>query len=102
MSSSASGLIDRARRLGGVGGGCPAAEELERLFRARTGLGGVGKDRQPVVGGKVHPVDQEAVLLFRSARTSEPGGPRRTPPSPRRTPARGRSAGPLAHRRQGS
>jgi hypothetical protein len=41
----ASGLLDGARRLRGADGDCPAAEELERLFGARTGLGGVGEDR---------------------------------------------------------
>jgi hypothetical protein len=54
--------VGRARRLGEVGGGRPAAEQLERLFGARTGLGGVGEDRQPVVGGEVQPVVAQAEL----------------------------------------
>jgi hypothetical protein len=48
-----SALVGRARRLGGVRGGRPAAEQLERLFGTRTGLGGIGEDRQPGVGRKV-------------------------------------------------
>jgi hypothetical protein len=40
-----SALVGRARRLSGVGGGRPAAEELECLFGARAGLGGVDEDR---------------------------------------------------------
>src|SRR5712691_4209090 len=37
VSGSVSGLVDRVRCLGRVGGGRPAAEELQRLLRARTG-----------------------------------------------------------------
>src|SRR5437773_2437708 len=62
MSRSRSALVGRARPLGRVDGGRPAAEELERLFGARTGLGGVGEDRQPVVGGEVQPVVAQAEL----------------------------------------
>src|SRR6266536_320998 len=62
MSRSTSALVGRARRLSVVDGGRPAAEELERLFRARTGFGGVGEDRQPVVGGEVQPVVAQAEL----------------------------------------
>src|SRR5437870_13789683 len=55
-------LVGRLRRLRGVGGGCPAAEELERLFGARARLSGVGEDRQPVVCGEVQPVVAQAEL----------------------------------------
>jgi hypothetical protein len=53
VSRSASALVGRARRLSGVDGGRPAAEEFERLLRARTGLGGVREDRQSVVCGEL-------------------------------------------------
>jgi hypothetical protein len=45
------------RRFGGGGARRPAAEESECLFGARTGLGGVGEERLPVVGGEVEPVE---------------------------------------------
>src|SRR6266508_4470820 len=61
-SGAASGLVGRARRLSRVKGGRPAAEEVERLLRARTGLGGVGEDRQPVVCSEVEPVVAQAEL----------------------------------------
>ena len=60
----------------------------DRVIRRREPV----ENRLPVSG----------CCVFRSVRTSEPGGLRRTPPSPQRTPARGRSAGPLAYRRRGS
>src|SRR5438552_6353700 len=62
VSRSASALVGCAHRLNSVGGGGPAAEELERLFGARAGLGGVGEDRQPVVCGEVQPVKAQAEL----------------------------------------
>jgi len=43
------------RRLG-VGGGRPAAKELERVLGAAPGLGGVGEERQAGVGGEVEAV----------------------------------------------
>src|SRR6266508_6761625 len=62
VSRSASALVGRARRLSAVGGGRPATEELQRLLRARTGLGGVREHRQPVVCGEVEPVVAQAEL----------------------------------------
>src|SRR4051812_8527098 len=59
---STSALVGRVRRLGGVGGGRPAAEQLERLFGPRSGLGGVGEDRQAVVGGEVETVEAQSEL----------------------------------------
>jgi hypothetical protein len=55
-------LVDRARGLSGVEGGCPATEKLQRLLGARPGLGGVGEDRQPVVRGEVEPVEGEGEI----------------------------------------
>src|SRR4051812_18439111 len=55
-------LVGRAHRLGGVDGGRPAAEELQRLIRARARLGGVGGQRQPMVGGDVQAVEAQAEL----------------------------------------
>ena len=46
--------------VGGVGRGCPASQEVERLFGARAWLGGVGEERQAVVGGDVQAVEAEA------------------------------------------
>lgn len=40
------------RRLG-LGGGCPAAEELQRVLGAGAGLGRVGEERQPGVAGEL-------------------------------------------------
>src|ERR1700730_12818623 len=59
---STSALVGSVLRLSGVGGGRRAAEELERLFGARTGLGGVGEDRQAGVCWKVHPGEAQAEL----------------------------------------
>jgi NAD(P)-dependent dehydrogenase (short-subunit alcohol dehydrogenase family) len=50
-SRSGSALVGRPRQLGGVDGGRPAAEELERFLGARAGFGGVGEQRQPGVCG---------------------------------------------------
>src|SRR4051812_16763956 len=52
----ASAWIGGARQLGGVDRRGPAAEELQRLLRARAGLGGVGEERQAGVGSEVEPV----------------------------------------------
>ena len=57
-----SAWVGRARRLGRVDGGGPAAEKFQRILRARAGLGGVGGERQPVVGGEVEPVEAQAEL----------------------------------------
>src|SRR6266536_585339 len=62
MSSSASTRVGRVRRLGGVDGGCPAAEELQRFLGARAWLGGVGEERQAGVSGEVQPVEAQAEL----------------------------------------
>ena len=62
MSRSASALVGRTRRLGGVDGGCPAAEELQRVLGAGAGLGGVGEERQAGVRGEVQPVEAQAEL----------------------------------------
>src|SRR5436190_20629963 len=51
-----SGLVGRARRLGGVDRGCPAIEKLQRLVRAGAWLGDVREERQPVVCGELQPV----------------------------------------------
>jgi hypothetical protein len=66
MSRAAgSALVSRVRWLSGLDRGRPGTEELERLFGARTGLGGVGEDRQPVVCSEVQPVVAQAELADR-------------------------------------
>jgi hypothetical protein len=55
-------VVGRARQLGGIDGGRPAAEECQGLVGARAGLGGVGDDRQPGVSGEVQPVVAELEL----------------------------------------
>lgn len=62
VAAEPSGLVGRARRLGGVAGGGPAAEELQRLLGAGAGLGRVDGDRQPGIGGEVHPVVAEGEI----------------------------------------
>ena len=57
-----SALVGRSRRLGGVDRGRPASEQVERLLGAGAGFGGVGEERQPVVGGDVEAVEAEAEL----------------------------------------
>src|SRR3954454_14525657 len=51
----ASAEVCRALRLG-VGGGGPAAEELQRVCGAAAGLGGVGDECEAGVGGEVESV----------------------------------------------
>src|SRR3954453_8806314 len=49
-------------RVSNTGCGCPASQEVQRLFRPRARLGGVGEEGQSVVGGDVHAVEAEAEL----------------------------------------
>ena len=62
MSWSGSALVGRPRRLGAVDRGRPAGQELQRLLGTRAGLGGVGEEPQPVVGGEVQPVEVQVEL----------------------------------------
>jgi len=52
-SCSGSALVGRPRGLGKVDGGRPASEQVQRFLGAGAGFGGVGEERQPVVGGDV-------------------------------------------------
>jgi hypothetical protein len=61
-TASHSASVGRVRRLSGLDGCRPATEELQPLRRARTGLGSVGEDRQPVIRGEVQPVVAQAEL----------------------------------------
>ena len=62
VNASPSALVGRARRLIAVDRGHPAAEERQRLIRARAGLSGVRGERQPLVGGDVQAVEAQAEL----------------------------------------
>ena len=55
-----SALVGGVRRLTVADRGHPASEELQRLVEARTGLGGVGEDRQTLGCGEVQPVEAQA------------------------------------------
>ena len=57
-----SASVDRLLRLGEVGCGRPASQQVQRFLRTRTWLGGVGEEGQAVVGGDVHAVEAEAEL----------------------------------------
>src|SRR4051812_41363863 len=52
--------LARPYRIAEVDGRRPGSQQVQRLFGAGAGFGGVGEEREPVVGGDVQPVEAEA------------------------------------------